>query len=53
MRIGMIGTGYVGPVSAARLADFGHEVVCVEGREKKEKKVARLREGRFRCRGLA
>ncbi|HVM38107.1 MAG TPA: UDP-glucose/GDP-mannose dehydrogenase family protein [Sphingomicrobium sp.] len=30
MRIAMIGTGYVGLVSGACLADFGHEVVCVD-----------------------
>ncbi|MBI3675292.1 MAG: UDP-glucose/GDP-mannose dehydrogenase family protein [Proteobacteria bacterium] len=30
MRIAMIGTGYVGLVSAACLSEFGHEVVCVD-----------------------
>ena len=30
MRIVMIGTGYVGLVSGVCLADFGHEVVCVD-----------------------
>lgn len=43
MRIVMIGAGYVGLVSGACLADFGHEVVCVEV---DESKVASLREGR-------
>jgi UDPglucose 6-dehydrogenase len=43
MRIVMIGAGYVGLVSGACLADFGHEVVCVEV---DENKVASLREGR-------
>lgn len=30
MKIVMIGTGYVGLVSGVCLADFGHEVVCVD-----------------------
>ena len=30
MRIAMIGAGYVGLVSGACLADFGHEVACVD-----------------------
>ena len=30
MRIAMVGTGYVGLVSGACFADFGHEVVCVD-----------------------
>jgi UDPglucose 6-dehydrogenase len=30
MRIAMIGSGYVGLVSGACLADFGHNVVCVD-----------------------
>lgn len=30
MRIVMIGTGYVGLVSGVCLADFGHEVICVD-----------------------
>ena len=43
MRIVMIGAGYVGLVSGTCLADFGHEVVCVE---LDETKVAELRQGR-------
>ncbi len=30
MRIAMVGAGYVGLVSGACIADFGHEVVCVD-----------------------
>lgn len=30
MRIVMIGSGYVGLVSGACFADFGHDVVCVD-----------------------
>ncbi|KQY35994.1 UDP-glucose 6-dehydrogenase [Caulobacter sp. Root487D2Y] len=30
MRVAMIGAGYVGLVSGACFADFGHEVVCVD-----------------------
>jgi UDPglucose 6-dehydrogenase len=42
MRIVMIGAGYVGLVSGACLADFGHEVVCVDT---DERKIAALRTG--------
>jgi UDPglucose 6-dehydrogenase len=38
----MIGAGYVGLVSGACLADFGHSVTCVD---KDEAKVAALRRG--------
>ena len=40
MRIAMIGTGYVGLVSGACFADFGHYVTCVD---KDETKIAALR----------
>ncbi|MFY9971985.1 MAG: 2-dehydropantoate 2-reductase N-terminal domain-containing protein, partial [Roseiarcus sp.] len=43
MRIAMIGAGYVGLVSGACLADFGHEVVCVDT---DERKIEALRAGR-------
>ncbi len=42
MRIIMLGTGYVGLVSGACFAEFGHEVVCVD---KDESKIARLKKG--------
>ncbi|MGD0191518.1 MAG: UDP-glucose/GDP-mannose dehydrogenase family protein [Rhizomicrobium sp.] len=44
MRIAMIGTGYVGLVSAACLSEFGHEVACVD---KDEAKIADLNAGRI------
>src|SRR4029078_5060598 len=42
MRIAMIGTGYVGLVSGACFADFGHHVTCVD---KDSDKIASLRRG--------
>ncbi|ABD06295.1 UDP-glucose 6-dehydrogenase [Rhodopseudomonas palustris HaA2] len=42
MRIAMIGTGYVGLVSGACFADFGHDVVCVD---KDAGKIAALHRG--------
>ena len=42
MRIAMIGTGYVGLVSGACLADFGHHVTCVD---KDPGKIAALEAG--------
>ncbi|HXI06080.1 MAG: UDP-glucose dehydrogenase family protein [Bradyrhizobium sp.] len=42
MRIAMIGTGYVGLVSGACFADFGHQVTCVD---KDASKIAALHRG--------
>ena len=42
MRVTMIGTGYVGLVSGACFADFGHTVTCVD---KDAGKIARLQKG--------
>ncbi|MFA0821346.1 MAG: UDP-glucose/GDP-mannose dehydrogenase family protein [Methanomethylovorans sp.] len=35
MRVSVIGTGYVGSVTAACFAELGHEVICVDVDEKK------------------
>ena len=42
MKIVMIGTGYVGLVSAACFSEFGFDVTCVD---KDEKKIAKLHKG--------
>jgi len=42
MRVAMIGTGYVGLVSGACFADFGHDVVCID---KDAGKIERLLKG--------
>ena len=42
MRVAMIGSGYVGLVSGACFADFGHHVTCVD---KDESKIAVLERG--------
>jgi len=42
MRVAMIGTGYVGLVSGACFADFGHDVVCID---KDAGKIERLHQG--------
>ncbi|SFS84190.1 UDP-glucose dehydrogenase family protein [Brevundimonas viscosa] len=42
MRVAMIGTGYVGLVSGACFADFGHVVTCVD---KDPSKIERLERG--------
>jgi UDPglucose 6-dehydrogenase len=43
MRIVMVGSGYVGLVSGACMADFGHDVTCVD---KSEEKIAALEAGK-------
>ena len=42
MRVAMIGTGYVGLVSGACFADFGHTVTCID---KDASKIEQLRNG--------
>ena len=42
MKIAMVGAGYVGLVSGACLADFGHDVVCID---KDQAKIDSLLEG--------
>ncbi len=42
MKIAMVGSGYVGLVSGACFADFGHEVICID---KDQSKIDRLHEG--------
>jgi UDPglucose 6-dehydrogenase len=42
MRVAMIGTGYVGLVSGACFADFGHHVTCID---KNQEKIDLLRSG--------
>jgi UDPglucose 6-dehydrogenase len=44
MRIAMVGTGYVGLVSAACLSEFGHHVVCIDS---DSGKIADLDAGRL------
>jgi UDPglucose 6-dehydrogenase len=44
MRVVMIGTGYVGLVSGACFADFGHEVTCID---KDKDKIAALHAGKM------
>ena len=42
MRLGVIGTGYVGLVAGVGFADFGNDVVCIDI---DEQRIARLRSG--------
>ena len=42
MKIAMVGSGYVGLVSGACFADFGHDVVCID---KDASKIERLHAG--------
>lgn len=42
MKIAFVGSGYVGLVSGACFADFGHDVVCIDN---DQSKIDRLREG--------
>jgi UDPglucose 6-dehydrogenase len=44
LRITMIGSGYVGLVSGACFADFGHDVVCID---KDQRKIDALHAGRM------
>jgi len=44
MKIAVIGTGYVGLVSGACFAEFGHEVTCIDY---DESKIERLRAGQI------
>jgi UDPglucose 6-dehydrogenase len=44
MRVSMVGTGYVGLVSAACLSEFGHHVVCIDS---DSGKIADLDAGRL------
>ena len=44
MRVAMIGAGYVGLVSGACFADFGHQVTCVD---KDENKITALQQGQI------
>ena len=44
MRIAMIGSGYVGLVSAACFSDFGHRVTCID---KNAERIAQLEQGKL------
>ncbi|MDD3019952.1 MAG: FAD-dependent monooxygenase, partial [Alphaproteobacteria bacterium] len=42
MKIGVVGTGYVGLVSGTCFAEFGVEVICID---KDKSKIDRLKNG--------
>lgn len=44
MKVGMIGTGYVGLVAAVAFADAGHELTCVDSNEDK---ISTLKSGKI------
>lgn len=44
MKIAIVGSGYVGLVTGVCLADFGHDVVCID---KDAKKIAALEQGQI------
>ena len=50
MRIAMIGTGYVGLVSGACFADFGHVVTCVDADAAEDRLPETRRDPDFRAR---
>ena len=49
MRVAMVGTGYVGLISGACIADFGHQVICID---KDSAKISALTRARFRSTSL-
>ena len=48
MRIAMIGAGYVGLVSGACFADFGHHVVCVDKDVREDRRTRARRNSNLR-----
>jgi UDPglucose 6-dehydrogenase len=43
MKIAMIGTGYVGLTTGVCLADFGHDVICIDNNREK---IEKLKQGK-------